>query len=1295
MLKSLELFGFKSFADRTLFEFSPGVTCVVGPNGSGKSNVVDGIKWILGDQSAKSLRGKEMTDVIFNGSNSRKPSAFAEASLSFDNASGRLPVDSAEVKIGRRLYRSGDSEYLLNGNVVRLKDIRDMFMGTGAGTAAYSIIEQGRVDQILQANPATRRLVFEEAAGISKYKSRKIEAERKLERVAQNLLRLTDIVDEVETQLNTTRSQASKAAKYRELAGELKTLWTGLAADDFREHQSHMAGIQAAAAGAQAEVERLAGELSQIEEETQGLEGSLSEHERAVRELEKQAGANREQIAVEESTIRHQSSRLKELEQEIDRLRRDRLTLTVRSARIDEELRTTSARLEQFARAFDEQRLAMQGREEELAGLRVLFDEARARIRETRNRRDELLKKVSEQQRKTAALESQLSAAAETVALAETKVRESVDRLALAERELERQQIATGEIQSSSDASREQIESIRLERMNLLGDHGQTERRLADLRERRSAAQARLTVLQDLERRQEGLGIGVREILDRAATVAAPPWSSILGSVGELVDAALDVAPLIEMALGSRTQLIVVDDAGPLIDYLNRGEAHILGRVGFLELPSARRGAPTAAAAARSRGFRISAERLPDLSYEAGVIARADTLLTESEAVPGLAARLLADTWIVASLTDAYDLLDGVGAGCRFVTQQGELVEADGTLYVGTVPSENAVLSRKSELRQLRNEIIRLDRTVTSEVDRLGWLTSSLTDHDGRLAAADQDFQLVSAQLAEAVTRLDAQQQTVARLTEELSGYEGVLTRQEERRDQVTRALDEQRVLMEEERANADALTLDVADAEQQTTSIETTLNLLIETAREEQLEFAKHEERLKTLQTDQVRLRQDQVQRVAQQKEVEQRLRSLLAGRREAIQLILRTESSVSLRFGQGETLSQSVRSAAKQRDAVRMQRQLLSRRGDELHKKRRAAQDRQHAAEMQIREREMHLRSLADKMQEEYQTTLEELAASGVSAFRTYLEEHAPEQAAQMWGHATADAADEAVLEEEDGAAVDGSNEGSVEAEAAAHELAGEEPETAASDEGESAYAQLVPVVKYEEIRSELEAGVERLRRRIKALGSINTDALNDLDELESRFSILSAQLQDLQEAKSTLEEIIRRINTESKRLFLETFETIRGHFRELFRKVFGGGEGDIVLENTDDVLECGLDIVARPPGKELRSLTLLSGGEKTMTAVALLFAMFRSKPSPYCILDEVDAALDDANVGRYINVIKEFAEMTQFVVITHRKQTMTAANVLYGVTMEQAGVSKRMSVRFEEVGENGEIKKANKAA
>lgn len=1294
MLKSLELFGFKSFADRTLFEFSPGVTCVVGPNGSGKSNVVDGIKWILGDQSAKSLRGKEMTDVIFNGSNSRKPSAFAEASLSFDNASGRLPVDSAEVKIGRRLYRSGDSEYLLNGNVVRLKDIRDMFMGTGAGTAAYSIIEQGRVDQILQANPATRRLVFEEAAGISKYKSRKVEAERKLERVAQNLLRLTDIVDEVETQLNSTRSQASKAAKYRELAVELKTLWTGLAADDFREHQSHMAGIQAEAAGAQAEVERLAGELSQIEEETQGLEGSLSEHERAVRELEKQAGANREQIAVQESTIRHQTSRLKELEQEIDRLRQDRLTLTVRSARIDEELRTTSARLEQFARAFDEQRHAMQAREEELAGLRVLFDEARARIRETRNRRDELLKRVSEQQRKTAALESQLSAAAETVALAETKVRESVDRLALAERELERQQIATGEIQSSSDAAREQIESIRLERMNLLGDHGQTERRLADLRERRSAAQARLTVLQDLERRQEGLGIGVREILERAATVASPPWSSIVGSVGELVDAALEVAPLIEMALGSRTQLIVVDDAGPLIDYLNRGEAHILGRVGFLELPSARRGAPTAAAAARSRGFRISAERLPDLSHEAGVIARADTLLTESEAVPGLAARLLADTWIVASLDDAYDLLDGVGAGCRFVTQQGELVEADGTLYVGTVPSENAVLSRKSELRQLRNEIIRLDRTITSEVDRLGWLTSSLTDHDGRLAAADQDFQLVSAQLAEAVTRLDSQQQTVARLTEELSGYEGVLTRQEERRDQVTRALDEQRILMEEERANADALTLEVADAEQQTASIEATLNLLIETAREEQLEFAKHEERLKTLQSDQVRLRQDQVQRVAQQKEVEQRLRSLLAGRREAIQLILRTESSVSLRFGQGETLSQSVRSAAKQRDAVRMQRQLLSRRGDELHKKRRAAQDRQHAAEMQIREREMHLRSLAEKMQEEYQTTLEELAASGVSAFQGYLEEHAPEQAAQRRGEGVATETEEAVLDEalEEETAAQGLDEDAVEGEVESNELIAEEE---ASETEDSAYGQLTPVVQYADIRPELEAAVERLRRRIKALGSINTDALNDLDELESRFAILSAQLQDLQEAKSTLEEIIRRINAESKRLFLETFETIRGHFRELFRKVFGGGEGDIVLENTDDVLECGLDIVARPPGKELRSLTLLSGGEKTMTAVALLFAMFRSKPSPYCILDEVDAALDDANVGRYINVIREFAEMTQFVVITHRKQTMTAANVLYGVTMEQAGVSKRMSVRFEEVGENGEIKKASKAA
>lgn len=1270
MLKSLELFGFKSFAEKTLFEFSPGVTCVVGPNGSGKSNVVDGIKWLLGDQSAKSLRGKEMTDVIFNGSNSRKPSAFAEAALTFDNSSGRLPLDSAEVKIGRRLYRSGDSEYLLNGNIVRLKDIRDMFMGTGAGTAAYSIIEQGRVDQILQANPATRRLVFEEAAGISKYKSRKIEAERKLERVAQNLLRLTDIVDEVEGQLNSTRSQASKAAKYRELSGELKTLWTGLAADDYREHQVHhqQAAAEAGAAGAQAEA--LAQELAGIEEQTQALEGSLSRHEGTLKELERRAGSNREQMAAGESTIRHQRTRASELSAEIERVRRDRWTLTVRGAAIDAELTATSEKLARFTRDFEEQQRSILSREAELTELRGLFEQARSKIRETRNRRDELLRRVAEQQRRAAAVESQWTAAVEAVGASERSVVEGADRLTQAERELERHSLSTADMQAAADAARELIESIRIERLTLLGDHGQTERRLAELRERRSASQARLNVLQDLERRQEGLGIGVREILERAATIKAPPWSHILGSVGELVDASLETAPLIEVALGGRTQLLVVDDAGPLIDFLHRGDAHILGRVGFLELPTARRhpGSP-----ARLRGFRIPDERLPDLSHEPGVLARADALLTESEYVPGLAARLLADTWIVESLGHALELAAGVGAGCRFVTEQGELVEADGTLFVGTVPNETSVLSRKSELRQLRNDIIRLDRTIASELERLAQLTSSLADHDGRLVEAEQESQLVSAQLAEAVTRLDAFRQTVTRLADELSERESNLLRHEERRDELALQREQLRHEADEERATAEGLTREVDETERKTAAIEKMLEQLSETFREEQLALAKHEERLKSLQADQIRLRQDQIRRTAERNEADQRLASLIASRVECDRLVLRTESSLALRFVDAETLSHAVRGAMHQRDGVRRERQVLSRRADELHKLRRAASDRQHAAEMRIREGEMHLKSLAQKIFEEYQLTLEELAASGVSAFEAYLREHAPEAA-------------DVEESEVNGESESGPKGADGPQESGEHD----EPEAA-----EAPYTQLVPVVKYADIRPEMEAAVERLRRRIKALGNINTDALDSLDELESRFGQLSAQLQDLQEAKSTLEEIIRRINVESRRLFTETFDTIRGHFRELFRKVFGGGEGDIVLEDPEDVLECGIDIVARPPGKELRSLTLLSGGEKTMTAVALLFAMFRSKPSPYCILDEVDAALDDANVGRYIAIIKEFAAMTQFVVITHRKQTMTAANVLYGVTMEQAGVSKRMSVRFEEVGENGEIKKAAKAA
>lgn len=1270
MLKSLELFGFKSFADRTVFEFASGMTCVVGPNGSGKSNVVDSIKWILGDQSAKSLRGTEMTDVIFNGSNGRKPSGFSEAMLTFDNSAGLLPIDAIEVQVGRRLYRSGDSEYLLNKNVVRLKDIKDLFLGTGAGTAAYSIIEQGRVDQILQSNPAARRTVFEEAAGIARFKAKRVEAQKKIERIDQNLQRLTDIVDEVEAQLNSTRSQASKAAKYREIYSELKDLWTGLAADDARIWAKDLAGLKQIEEQARIEGEELATRVQSLEETVARADADLHQIETRVRDLERQSSTNRESIAAQEATIRHQTFRLRELHADLERLRKQRLESTARAGAAARELQETAQRLIDFETGVVGRQQSITSHDQTLASLRSELDAARARIRKKRQERDQLTLRTQSALTQIASLEIQHQAALDALAKTRGRIDQRLAELSAAQTELDQRRQAHAVADSTSQRAREELDLLRTERSSLLGEHSQTEKRLAELREKRSATLARLGVLQDLERKQEGIGVGVREILRRAESLSDPPWSNILGTVGDLLDTALENAPLVEVALGDRTQLLVVDDLRPLLDYLNRGEGQLLDRVGFVELRAAARRSRTPTEPHWLEVYDLDCRDWPDLSREPGVIQRASELVSETAKVPGLAQRLLADTWVVSTLDRAIQLAATVGQGCRFVTLQGELVSSEGVLFVGTSPQETAVLSRKSELRKLRGEVVRLERAIEADVDRLAMLSKALESRTGRQDEIEVEYQHRSSQVAEAALRLNAQMEEVVRIEEAMQEQEQLAAEQEQRATSIESELQSTRTQQETDQHQATEMTHAVQTGESEMAEVETALNEVQQLIRSEQLELAKHEERLKGLVETQSRLKSDQLQRVEQETEANDRYESLLTAQSESMLLLLRTEATVAERYLAQERLLEQLRGENQIRDEFRLERTRQSRELDDLHKRRRTAVETAHETLMKIREIEQKRAVLAQRIDEEYQLSLDDLVASTASAFGDYLRER--------YG-----APSSSPLPAEEGVGGSGGDQSDPASESPSDVPAARIP---SSDQGQPTF---------EEVRPEFEANVDRLRKRLKMMGHVNTDALASLEEIENRYNDLSAQLNDLKEAKAALEDIIRRINVESKRLFMETFETIRQNFMILFRKLFGGGEGNIILENTEDVLECGIDIVARPPGKELRSLTLLSGGEKTMTAVGLLFAMFKSKPSPYCILDEVDAALDDANVGRYAAVVKEFAAMTQFVVITHRKPTMAQADVLYGITMEQAGVSKRMAVKFDQVGENCEILASSKAA
>lgn len=1290
MLASLELFGFKSFAERTTFQFDPGVTAVVGPNGSGKSNVVDAIKWVLGDQSAKSLRGKEMTDVIFNGATGRKPSNFAEATLTFDNASGFLPSSEAQVRVGRRLWRNGDSEYLLNDQVVRLKDVRDLFVGTGAGASAYAIIEQGRVDQILQANAVGRRAVFEEAAGISRYKAKKNDALRRLERVEQNLLRLTDIVDEVEAQLHSTRTQAAKAAAHRDLSKELERWWLGLAADDYRHASAQMTTLNDTLAEKQIELDRLAEEQAGLDGQLKEIDSELAVADEQLRSAEKASSGTRESIAGHEAAIRYQTTRLEELESDLVRLRRQVTLLSSRAAEgLGEKEHNTRVLATSEAEIANLEQ-ALEAQESERANYLEQIEVARDRVTTLRAQHTAKQHDVSTAEQRIAALEAERETLSRAVASVEQRVASITNDLSESANHVADRALALEEADAELRLRRGRAADLHEARERLAADRERLTAEIATLREQKSATAARIAVLEDLHSRGEGFGIGVREILKRARSLKDAPWNRIYGTVADLLDVELDDAPLLEIALGERAQLIVIEDFQALIPYLGHSSSKIAGRVGFLSnqgLPSSidsdlagvryieaypklhtltedePHHAPSDASSAIPHHSPLTTHQ-PTLHGLPGVIKRADELVRPSSRMPHLATRLLSDTWIVESLQTALRLAAGHGRHQRFVTLSGELLDTDGTLVVGTLRAEAAVVSRRSELLRLRSELVGIDHAIEVAQKQLETLGASQTTLTESLASTDRELRSATDRLGRAKNEHAQAEAQHRRLEASRTGFEEELENHRARHAEVTQgitSLAQERDLAKEDLGDIDVSlehTLAViAEAEQQQIAINKAQASI-------RLEIAKAEERLLGLRAAVTRIEREASQRGAQLAEAVRRLDAGYHKRSEITRHLLNTQSLLAEAALGREEFELEIRQASKIRDALKDRRGKFGKDEAAIRSRRRILSDAHHAAEMSAREIEHRLTTVAERIREEYNRDIADIAQEDYSAVSLWLEE-----------------ADEKKPKPE-----------------AAHQST-EIPDNAGDPHSPHPTSHTPPptttLPPFAELRPQLEARVERLRKKLKMMGAVNADSLANLDELEERHSRLSGQLQDLVEAKRMLEDLIRKINVESKRLFAETFESIRGHFKELFRKLFGGGEGDIVLEDANDILECGIDIVVRPPGKELRSLSLLSGGEKTMTCVGLLLAIFKSRPSPFCLLDEVDAALDEANIGRFITVVKEFKATTQFVMITHRKPSMCEADVLYGVTMEQAGVSKRLNVRFEDVADDGSFKEAKRAA
>ena len=1194
MLIALELAGFKSFADKTRFDFPDGITVVVGPNGSGKSNIVDAIKWVLGTQSAKSLRGEDMADVIFKGSaaGGRKPCNSAEATLILDNREKRLAVDATEVHVTRRVYRSGESEYLINRDPCRLKDIKDLFRGTGVGIDAYSLIEQGKVDRMLQASAKDRRGIFEEAAGISRFKTKKVETERRIQRVDQNLVRLKDIVDEVHTRLSNLKSQATKAQQYREMTERVSVLRFQIGIDERSSYIAKTELLQTNLASNQENQSALAEQLATAKKLVELSESKLAEQLLETQAAQSEQQAWRERIAGLESSQVALGERLLDLATEREIITSRQLALEEKAELTADEVTLRVAEVKEL----HDQRFVQADRIEAIDRDRQILDDQLVELHSKIEGLREQLQHSDRQGHQNSALTvAELSRVAHLERQLETQQQlaeqcadqiQSLDTV-LAEQKAEKKllEAKAGAADQAYAAAQFELESLRLKHVSLQETAIHHQGRLQGTRER-------LLLLEQLEDQQEGVGRGAKRLLEIAAKDHHAPWNSVKGLVADLIEIDVHLAPLIDVALGATAETVVLED-GQIIDLLRDGTLNLDGRVSMLRidrLPS------------RRAGDKIQLDGLR------GVLGRADRLVhTRAEFAP-LVHYLLGTTWLVDTLATALDLSHLRGAGLRFVTAECERIDADGTLSIGSLQTALGLVSRRSEMLAARDEIKQLEELATSTADELAALHSTLQDQQLRVKEFDDAARTASQSLSEFLIQQMANAKRVEELTNEHRRMQQDI---DDTREQLSASL----VIV----STAEVAT-QVAQAESQTIQVALLANqdslrhheenrrTIRETITSERIVLARIEQRLESLQATLDQLNRDSNERRQAVVEAQSSIAAMDAKKASTEKAIEDAENQRRQLTGQVDASQAKLVALLEVTTQLQTDRQSASRQHDQLQRQLDRSVESQRSLESEMAQCRERIDELVSRYQQDYQLDLLDL--------------------------------------------------------------------------------QLVELTPKLDDRQAAETEVAQLRQDIASVGSVNMEALRELDELQLRYDTLHGHYQDLTEAKVNLQNIVEKINLDSQRLFSETLEAIRKNFQELYRRSFGGGHADLVLEQCEDMSEAGVEIVATPPGKTSLSNSLLSGGEKALTAVALIMSIFQFRPSPFCILDEVDAPFDEANIGRFVSVLTEFLHMTKFVVVSHSKKTMTAANTIYGITMQESGVSRQVAVRFEDVSEDSDF-------
>ncbi|WP_425448964.1 chromosome segregation protein SMC [Dethiothermospora halolimnae] len=1184
-LKRIEMQGFKSFADKIEVDFQDGITAVVGPNGSGKSNISDAIRWVLGEQSAKTLRGSKMEDIIFAGTQSRRPVGFAEVTLILDNKDGKLPVEYTEVSVTRRVFRSGESEYYMNKNSCRLKDIRELFMDTGVGKDGYSIIGQGKIDEILSGKSEDRRNLFEEAVGIVKHKSRKEDAKKKLEKTNDNLVRINDIITELEGQITPLEEQSKRAKKYQKLSEELKDLEINLFIREIDRLKEQVEHIESQKQLVEKQLKYNKEEKEKFQKKYNKIKEEIDNMDRKIDDITNKKYTTENYIEKNEGDLKLYNEKNNTLKKEIDRLEGEISNLNEKIIKIDEDSKEIKDHREELNSKIKILNNAVEEKNKKISDINREIESKERSIEDKKGDIIEILNKISDKRSKINSLNS---------------FTENIDkRIYQIEKELNELNKNKEKNIKDINKNKEDIESVNKELKQLLRDKSngvqnkrEVENRFDSLSEEMSKLKGDIqgkisnyNLLKDMKEEYEGFYKSVKNTL-KAVDRNPSLGKGVKGVVAELIQVDKKYEKAIEIALGSSLQNIVTEtenDAKNIIEHLKKNK---LGRVTFLPISSI-----------KGRSLNNYEKKIINTNDKINV---ASNIINYDDTYNDIFKYLLGRVLIVDNLDMGVEVSKRCNHSLKIVTLDGDVINPGGSMTGGSYKSNRtSILSRERQIKELKKNINLLNNKLKSNEKDLISLKRDISDHSSSIENLESKINDYNVKLA----KLENEQLQLSKEKEQINNSIGKYIKEEEQlKNENKDAL-----------KNIEKIKLELKKLEEENTSIQGNID--------------------------------DTVKKFEKERNIRDEISNDI--------------SNIRVKLASSKQEMKSIINQAEMYDKDKNN--LI---GDIKLKKENISKNKNNLIVIDKKIKELGNNKEEFKVKlGEYKEILDKIKKDK----KTYLETYNAEEIKLQNMNAKISDLERSM--------------GTLDVKYARYNVQLDNYTNKLWDEYEMSYQMAIEHKRDIDSISKVQDKIRKIKSNIKSLGNINLDAIDEYERVEERFEFMSSQKDDLMEAKKSLNRVIKELEEKMQEQFIAGFKIIRSNFQEIFKKLFGGGKADVYLLDEENILTSGIQIVAQPPGKKLQNLSLLSGGEKALTAISLLFAILKTKPTPFCILDEIEAALDDANVYRYADYLKEFSNNTQFIVITHRKGTMEGADSLYGVTMEEQGVSRLISVKLTE--------------